>query len=71
MQLGKFALLFVFILLFVSCRPQPENIVVGNASEGHVDDPHSFGDNSAARVRHLKLDLSVDFSQRLDRKSVV
>ncbi|KXK19761.1 MAG: M1 family metallopeptidase [Saprospiraceae bacterium] len=65
MQLGKFALLFVFILLFVSCRPQLENIVVGNASEGHVDDPHSFGDNSAARVRHLKLDLSVDFSQRL------
>lgn len=42
MQLGKFALLFVFILLFVSCRPQPENIVVGNASEGHVDDPHSL-----------------------------
>ena len=59
-----FAYIFLTAILSSGCSSDNK----GNKSEDElairstVDDPHSYGDNSAARVKHLKLDLKADFS---------
>ncbi len=65
MQLTKFAIIFLSTLLIASCGSKPDDKVTATVPEASVDDPHSYGDNSSARITHLSLDLKVDFKEHV------
>jgi len=56
-------IVFTFFTLFVSCKPESSQSD-GSISKRIIDDAHSFGDNSDARVKHLSLNLKADFDKK-------
>jgi len=56
-------IVFTFFTLFVSCKPESSQSD-GSISKRIVDDAHSFGDYSDARVKHLSLNLKADFDKK-------
>jgi leukotriene-A4 hydrolase len=56
-------IVFTFFTLFVSCKPESSQSD-RSISKRIVDDAHSFGDNSDARVKHLSLNLKADFDKK-------
>ena len=56
-------IVFTFFTLFVSCKPESSQSD-GSISKRIIDDAHSFGDYSDARVKHLSLNLKADFDKK-------
>ena len=56
-------IVFAFFTLLVSCKPESSQSD-RSISKRIVDDAHSFGDNSDARVKHLSLNLKADFDKK-------
>lgn len=55
-------IVFTFFTLFVSCKPESSQSD-GSISKRIIDDAHSFGDNSDARVER-SLNLKADFDKK-------
>jgi len=56
-------IVFTFFTLFVSCKPESSQSD-RSVRKRIVDDAHSFGDYSDARVKHLSLNLKADFDKK-------
>lgn len=56
-------IVFAFFTLLVSCKPESSQSD-RSVRKRIVDDAHSFGDYSDARVKHLSLNLKADFDKK-------
>jgi leukotriene-A4 hydrolase len=71
MQLKQIVLLAWFLVWDVGCQiHQPSDLKIKSSTEPQLD-PHSYSNPNETKVRHLTLDLDVQFPQRTITGSVV
>ncbi|MCK5368108.1 MAG: hypothetical protein KAQ62_06130, partial [Cyclobacteriaceae bacterium] len=54
-------LIFILIAIGVSCQTKNENSKADKVMAQRIKDPHSFSKPEEAVVKHLNLDLEIDF----------